>query len=96
MKKLAAAADARWEAKGSYLNAPETQGQITQEGVMQTGPATASRGADGNVAGEMGSKTQTTTSTTTKAKEDPWSQAAKRGTPGENWQPDAWTPGQKR
>ncbi|KAI0883516.1 uncharacterized protein GGS22DRAFT_190175 [Annulohypoxylon maeteangense] len=85
MKVLAAAADARWEAKPSYLDAPgkekgqpvppfDTSRNQPQEQAARK--STATNGQDDEVA----------------QKDDPWKRAARSTGPGETWQPEAWTP----
>ncbi|KAI1293094.1 hypothetical protein F5Y03DRAFT_14475 [Xylaria venustula] len=124
IKVLAAEADARWEAKGSFLDMPgapttktpttatgtatepivrpiEAKGTTDQsaspkEGTIpdnsermqarptetKTGRKTAAENADPNPA-----QTETKEADTP----DPWKRA-QRGTPGQEWQPQAWTP----
>ncbi|KAF4967373.1 hypothetical protein FZEAL_10540 [Fusarium zealandicum] len=85
MKKLAAEADARWEAKPRVMDAPEAApapllasakaGPPKQDvGQEQQAPASAEKAQD-----------------EVEKKDDPWAKAKTRG-PGESWQPAAWDP----
>lgn len=90
MKHLAAAADARWEAKPRVMDAPEGA-------TAQPLPALDTGGVRHEVAaGEARMEQQPRTSEAPaqqgKAeKDDPWAKARAQG-PGETWQPTAWSP----
>lgn len=85
IKQLARLADERWASKPSYLDKPHTQQ-----------PAPATKTSDDTLkAPAQETKTDTAieqeeTEKQPVAKEDPWAKA--RGSPGENWQPDSWSP----
>ncbi|OTA60836.1 hypothetical protein K449DRAFT_396119 [Hypoxylon sp. EC38] len=76
IKLLAAEADARWEAKPSLLDAP---GREKGQPVppLNTGRTKPQERA----AKELPTQ-----------KDDPWKRPARSSAPGENWQPQAWTP----
>ncbi|KAF7558859.1 hypothetical protein G7046_g5301 [Stylonectria norvegica] len=86
MKKLAAEADARWEAKPRAMDAPGGEtgqrvpllktGALEQEGSTRQADATSSRHVEEDEAAK---------------KDDPWEKARAQG-PSENWQPAAWSP----
>lgn len=87
MKQLARLADERWASKPSYLDKPQTQ---------QPAPATKTSDDTVNAAHESGGAAPEhdagveTEKQQPAEKGDPWAKA--RGAPGENWQPDSWTP----
>lgn len=92
MKKLAAEADARWEAKPRVMEAPETEAApapLLSSSSTQAGGRPPRQGvgrerqADPAGAKEVEDETETS--------DDPWAKAKARG-PGENWQPTAWNP----
>lgn len=101
MKYLAAEADARWEAKPRYMDAP---GQETGQPVAAL-ESQAARGApSAHEAQAVGKNTQKDAIASgpeqeqsqqsfpkETAKGDPWKQH-RRGGPSEAWQPNAWTP----
>lgn len=87
MKHLARLADERWASKPSFLDKPQTQhpGPATQTSDdTVNAPAQESRAASERDASVETEKEPAD------AKEDPWAKA--KGSPGENWQPDSWTP----
>ena len=103
LKQLAAAADARWAAKPSVLDKPrrgnlevrvgdgEVEGTVGRrwEEEHRGGPVEGmdkerSEGKEREREGERGEQVK-------KGKENPW--ARQRGSAGEGWQPEAWTPG---
>ncbi|KAI2465327.1 hypothetical protein F4781DRAFT_34468 [Annulohypoxylon bovei var. microspora] len=86
MKVLAAEADARWEAKPSYLDAPgkergqpvpplDTDRNQPRERRSREPPARTERDDKG-----------------AQQKDDPWKRATRSTGPGETWQPEAWSP----
>ncbi|RBR07033.1 uncharacterized protein FIESC28_10849 [Fusarium coffeatum] len=84
MKKLAAEADARWEAKPRVMEAP------------QAAPAPLLQPANASSAGQDGKGTKADAGAKkaedeVELKDDPWAKAKARA-PGETWQPSAWTP----
>ena len=91
MKQLAAAADARWEAKPRLTDAPGAatgQPVPSLEGAGMAGGGAGQSKSDGKSAAAQGSPTE---SHNKQAEEDPWGQAKARG-PSEKWQPEAWAP----
>lgn len=106
MKYLAAEADARWEAKPRYIDAP---GQATGQPVPGLESQAARRGApaaqEAQAAGGSSRKDAVASGPEQvqsrqqqqqhvpkgPAKEDPWKQS-RRGGPSEEWQPKAWAP----
>lgn len=107
MKQLAAKADERWKSVPSYLDGPKNQqaqpamalkdpgGYAPQtepehkQGVMSgvedaEAVAQVSEGVDGKAVSEGRFKGKT-------AKANPWHKQT--GGPGEDWQPQSWTPG---
>ncbi|XDG01424.1 hypothetical protein ABKA04_001039 [Annulohypoxylon sp. FPYF3050] len=89
MKVLAAQADARWEAKPSYLDAPGAPGKEKGQPVppFDTGKNQPQEQAarQASARSEQGKKTE-------QEKDDPWKKAARSTGPGETWQPEAWNP----
>lgn len=86
MQKLAAEADARWEAKPRAMEAP----QAAPAPLLS--PAKASplqRDARSSEQTDMGSKK---TKEEAEKKDDPWAKAKKARAPGETWQPTSWSP----
>lgn len=91
IRVLAAAADARWDAKERVVADPRGREEMPSlgpavpsvEGVRDTGAPEVSTktGAAGAGAGER-----------VKGKEDPWANARR----SEGWQPEAWTPAPKK
>ncbi|KAI1213312.1 uncharacterized protein F4807DRAFT_456654 [Annulohypoxylon truncatum] len=92
MKVLAAQADARWEAKPSYLDAPGKEkgqpvppfdtgrNQPQEQAAREQSAAAAKNGRDSSSKAAQ------------QQKDDPWKRAARSTGPGETWQPEAWTP----
>jgi NADH dehydrogenase [ubiquinone] 1 alpha subcomplex assembly factor 2 len=112
MRQLAAKADERWAAQESFLDAPSKQQPAPATGVQdpagymhhnQTEP-TENEG----VRSAVGDEGEVEASTQGQPKDDgrfkgrgkdkdanPWKQAPK-GNPGDDWQPQSWTPGVSR
>ncbi|KAM0559559.1 hypothetical protein ACHAPJ_004083 [Fusarium lateritium] len=85
MKKLAAEADARWEAKPRVMEAP----QAAPAPLLSPAKATP-------LQQDVGKESQTDAGVKeatedTKKADDPWAKAKAKG-PGETWQPTAWSP----
>ncbi|KAI1114860.1 hypothetical protein F5Y14DRAFT_156550 [Nemania sp. NC0429] len=102
IKVLAAEADARWRAKPSLLDMPETttkkeavvapgDGQVRaarESGAqLETPPQRQTQGGGGGEGRRPGKEEEQTGTPSP----DPWKRA-ERGAPGETWQPEAWTP----
>ncbi|CAH0026850.1 unnamed protein product [Clonostachys rhizophaga] len=86
MKKLAAEADARWEAKPRVMDAPgATSGQ----------PVRALGSASADPESTPSQTTSTSEENTKEAKPDPWAKHKAQG-PSENWQPEAWSPSARK
>lgn len=81
MKQLAAAADARWEAKPRLVEYPSEPVRL----VSSKTPAEAGSAAD-SATEEAGAARHDKEPVV-----DPWAQH-KSGGPGEKWQPAAWNP----
>lgn len=112
MRQLAAEADARWASVPSFLDSPDKQqpapaiGLNDDAGYMhgnQTEPTENEgvRSATGSQS-EVDASTEGRTADEgrfkgkTKDKEaNPWKQPPRKG-PGEDWQPQAWSPGVQR
>ncbi|KAI4719107.1 hypothetical protein E4T48_04640 [Aureobasidium sp. EXF-10727] len=112
MRQLAAAADERWAAQESFLDAPSKQQPAPAIGVKdpagymhgnQTEP-TENEGVRSAVgdAGEVDASTEGRTKDDGRFKgrardreANPWKQAPK-GNPGDDWQPQSWSPGVSR
>ncbi|KAI1768907.1 hypothetical protein GGR53DRAFT_315408 [Hypoxylon sp. FL1150] len=95
MKVLAAEADARWEAKPGYLDAPPGEAPGRGERgqpvpALDTGRTQPQERAarERPTANERRAAAETGAA---KEKDDPWKRA-RPSTPGETWQPEAWTP----
>ncbi|EME46007.1 hypothetical protein DOTSEDRAFT_86674 [Dothistroma septosporum NZE10] len=108
MKQLAAEADERWKSIPSYLDAPNKQQPAPatelkdpggyaeqtepeeQQGVMNVveHPDKVAKSSEGQDLDEGKFKGRTKEK---KPKENPW-QKASRGKPGEDWQPESWSP----
>lgn len=82
MKKLAAEADARWEAKPRVMDAPE-QAPAPLLSPRRSPPLEQDVGGKQDVSGKQ--------EVPEEPENDPWAKAKARG-PGESWQPAAWTP----
>lgn len=87
LKYLAQVADERWASKPSFLDKPKDQVQTAPEQNRQNDikKETESTG---------GVKSAVDTPDVKPTKENPWAKRA--GNPGQDWQPEAWTPGPKR
>jgi NADH dehydrogenase [ubiquinone] 1 alpha subcomplex assembly factor 2 len=107
MKELAAKADERWRSVPSFLDSPQQQQPAPAIGITDSRPADPSHApeSDGMQSGMQGQQeakeelqdepAQEVGRAVRKKrtpKENPW-QAADRGAPSENWQPEAWSPG---
>ncbi|CAP97613.1 Pc22g03250 [Penicillium rubens Wisconsin 54-1255] len=93
IKQLARLADERWASKASYLDKPKTQ---QQPPATQIDEATLSQPANAAPAQKApASATTPETAPKTQNEEDPWAKA-KNTNPGEEWQPEAWSPSSKR
>ncbi|KAJ6189628.1 NADH:ubiquinone oxidoreductase 17.2kDa subunit [Penicillium mononematosum] len=93
IKQLARLADERWASKPSYLDKPKTQ---QQPPATQIDEATLSQPANAAPAQKApASATTPETAPETQKEENPWAKA-KNTNPGEEWQPEAWSPSSKR
>ena len=84
LKYLAQAADERWASKPSFLDKPKGQVQTAPEQNHQNYVKKETEDT-------RGVKTAVDTPDVEVKKENPWAKHA--GSPGQNWQPEAWTPG---
>lgn len=102
MKYLAAEADARWDAKPRYIDAPgQTTGQPVAalqsqaaQGAAPSAHGAQSAGEDTQndaIASDPEQERSQQHVSKEPAKGDPWKQH-RRGGPSEKWQPTAWTP----
>lgn len=109
MRQLAAEADERWAQQESFLDAPSKQQPAPAIGVQDPagymhGNQTEPTENEG-VRSAVGDEGEVTASTHGKPKDsgrfkgktrdkeaNPWKQAS-RGNPGDDWQPESWTPG---
>lgn len=103
MKGLAAAADARWEAKPRVMEAPRAEEEAAR--LAQPGPLLESRGRGGSETREgedsrrdaiAGAEEQVQGGeekprVKEAVREDPWKKQ-QRGGPSESWQPQSWAP----
>ncbi|KAH8597911.1 hypothetical protein B0O99DRAFT_70060 [Bisporella sp. PMI_857] len=99
LKVLAAQADARWEAKGSFLEKPK-QARVSLPGDLERGEIGEQDVAVSNKMGGVAAKNSNATRQqvgeasgakrpeVVKQADDPWKQA-RRG-PSEEWQPQSW------
>lgn len=108
MQVLAARADERWNSAPSFLDSPDKQQPQPAIGVKdpagyapQTEP-TEHEGVQNAVADppevQRASEGRPTTEGRFKGKtrekgDAPWGPKQQTGTPGENWQPESWSPG---
>ncbi|CAG8325817.1 unnamed protein product [Penicillium nalgiovense] len=93
IKQLARLADERWASKASYLDKPKTQ---QQPPATQIDEATLSQPANAAPAQKAPAPATTPeTAPKTQQEENPWAKA-KNTNPGEEWQPEAWSPSSKR
>jgi NADH dehydrogenase [ubiquinone] 1 alpha subcomplex assembly factor 2 len=83
---LAQAADERWASKPSLLDKPKDQVQTAPEQNRQNGIKKETEDT-----GEV--KSAVDVPEVKPKKENPWAKHA--GNPGQNWQPEAWTPGHR-
>ncbi|KAM0436964.1 hypothetical protein ACHAPT_002680 [Fusarium lateritium] len=89
MKKLAAAADARWEAKPRVMEAPEAaRAPLLSPSAEATGPPRQDVGRERRQAPADTNKVE---EDEVEKSDDPWAKAKARG-PSESWQPTAWDP----
>ena len=101
LKQLAAAADARWAAKPSVLDKPRRGSLKVGVGDGEVEGTVGRRGEEGQRGGagegvekersEGEERERERGEQVKKGKENPW--ARQRGSAGEGWQPEAWTPG---
>lgn len=87
LKYLAQVADERWASKPSFLDKPKDHVQTSPEQTRQNNIKKETKDTGGV-------KSAVDTPNVKPNKEDPWAKPA--GTPGQNWQPEAWTPGARR
>jgi NADH dehydrogenase [ubiquinone] 1 alpha subcomplex assembly factor 2 len=85
MRKLAAEADARWEAKPRVMEAP----QAAPAPLLSQ--AKASPLQQDAMSGEQTDTGAKETKEETEKNDDPWARAKARA-PGETWQPTSWSP----
>ncbi|KAJ5295953.1 hypothetical protein PENANT_c001G11023 [Penicillium antarcticum] len=105
IKQLARLADERWASKASFLDKPKSQpGPASQPGgpslnypaaTTQAANAQAAQGAPAATPTNAPQADPASTTPETKKEENPWANASKNN-PGEEWQPEAWTPSSKR
>ena len=109
MKGLAARADERWKSIPSFLDPPERQQPQPAIGVKDPGghaPQTEPEAKQGVASGvEDQGKVDAVVKegkdvdegrfkgATRERQPAPWDQPKKGGAPGENWQPESWSPG---
>ncbi|KAF4965023.1 hypothetical protein FSARC_7117 [Fusarium sarcochroum] len=86
MQKLAAEADARWEAKPRVMEAP----QAAPSPLLSPAKATPPQ-QDVGKESQVDKGVEEATEDSKKTDDDPWTKAKARG-PGETWQPTAWSP----
>lgn len=88
IKHLAQLADERWASKPSYMDKPRT--------TQHLGPATSSSDATVQSSqrqhAQQPSEEQTRGDRVRVGEENSKSKPAPKGGPGENWQPESWTP----
>ena len=87
LKYLAQVADERWASKPSFLDKPKDQVQTAPEQNRQNDIKKETENTGG-------AKSAVDTLAVKPTKENPWAKHA--GNPGQDWQPEAWTPGPKR
>ncbi|KAJ5781713.1 uncharacterized protein N7518_010196 [Penicillium psychrosexuale] len=92
IKQLARLADERWASKPSVLDKPKNHQQppttqINEANLNQPANAAPAQTVPASTTSEPVPKTQKV--------ENPWTKANKTN-PGEEWQPEAWTPSSKR
>jgi NADH dehydrogenase [ubiquinone] 1 alpha subcomplex assembly factor 2 len=87
LKYLAQAADERWASKPSFLDKPKDQVQTDPQQNHQND-------AKKETENTGGVKSAVDTPDVKPTKENPWAKHARN--PGQDWQPEAWTPGPKR
>lgn len=92
IKQLARLADERWASKPSVLDKPKNHQQppttqINEANLNQPANAAPAQTVPASTTSEPVPKTQKV--------ENPWGKANKTN-PGEEWQPEAWTPSSKR
>jgi NADH dehydrogenase [ubiquinone] 1 alpha subcomplex assembly factor 2 len=86
LKYLAQAADERWASKPSFLDKPKGQ--------VQTAPEQNHQNDIKETKNTGGVESGTDKLDVKPTKENPWAKHARN--PGQDWQPEAWTPGPKR
>jgi NADH dehydrogenase [ubiquinone] 1 alpha subcomplex assembly factor 2 len=87
LKYLAQLADERWASKPSYLDKPKDQVQTAPEQNRQTDIKKKTEDTGGV-------RSAVDTPDVKPKKENPWAKHASN--PGQNWQPESWTPGPRR
>ncbi|KGO64199.1 NADH:ubiquinone oxidoreductase, 17.2kDa subunit [Penicillium italicum] len=101
IKQLARLADERWASKPSFLDKPKTQQQppatqINEAALNQpTKAAPAQKASASTTSPEAAPKAKPAPKPKTQKEENPWTKAQKAN-PGEEWQPEAWSPSSKR
>ncbi|KAK4865200.1 hypothetical protein LT330_001823 [Penicillium expansum] len=101
IKQLARLADERWASKASVLDKPKTQQQppatqINEATLDQSAKADSAQKIPASTASrETSPKAKPTPEPKTQKEENPWAKA-KKTNPGEEWQPEAWSPSSKR
>lgn len=96
IKQLARLADERWASKASYLDKPKTQEPIPPTQANEAGLNPPSVNAAPAQAPASPNAVPTTPPAEPKTeKENPWAKA-NSANPGEEWQPEAWSPTSKR
>ncbi|KZF18977.1 hypothetical protein L228DRAFT_264099 [Xylona heveae TC161] len=95
IKQLAARADERWASLPSYADIhpqPQPAMQSQGSGASVLGGAATAQGEDkGGHSGVTGSEEKEQSRRSTKGK-DSWEQAQKPSNPGQDWQPESWSP----
>ncbi|KAJ6149169.1 NADH:ubiquinone oxidoreductase 17.2kDa subunit [Penicillium samsonianum] len=102
IKQLARLADERWASKASFLDKPKTQQQPPTTQINETtlnqpvNAAPAQKAPASATSPETAPKAKPAPAEPKTTKEEnPWSKANKAN-PGEEWQPEAWSPSSKR
>jgi NADH dehydrogenase [ubiquinone] 1 alpha subcomplex assembly factor 2 len=100
IKQLAKLADERWASKASFLDKPKTQpGAVNQPaGPSLSHPIAdtqAAQDAPASAAPPNVPKADPASTAPETKKENPWAKASQNN-PGEEWQPEAWSPTSKR
>lgn len=97
MKNLARLADERWASKPSFLDKPQTQQPKptpqTSQATENTKPDNATSTQNASSPAEPTPQPEPVPETKTKKPENPWDKAVN---PGDDWQPESWTPKSQR